>query len=196
MPIPLDEQRPYDRLKHTQDERQYLRQRGFRPVVSSNVSAVARDGAKLIVRFHGGNTYVYPNSGDRFQDFMNAYSKGKWVWSELRRKGVPYRRVGSYNIPDDVESRDIMRPDEETDVQIESLANEQARAQVVSVEQAQGKETIIDIEDAQRQQPRPEPIDTSALGLLGLDDVLGTGIIAGLLLASMIDDGNAADNAE
>jgi len=98
----LNENRKYQRLVHTEGESKYLARRGFRSVVSSNVSAVAKDGKTLIVRFHGGATYGYPTSGDRYYDMLNASSKGRFVWTELRRVGVPYYRMGAVNIEDDV----------------------------------------------------------------------------------------------
>ena len=99
----LNEHRKYQRLVPTEGESKYLARRGFRSVVSSNVSAVAKDGETLIVRFHGGATYGYPTSGDRYYDMLNASSKGRFVWTELRRAGVPYYRMGAVNIDDDVE---------------------------------------------------------------------------------------------
>ena len=105
------ERRKYARYAHTADEARYLTQRGLKPVVSSNVSAVGRDGDVLIVRFHGGATYGYPQSGNMYDDMLSAPSKGKFVWRELRRAGVPYYRMGAVNIVDDIDDRDMMRPE-------------------------------------------------------------------------------------
>ena len=85
--------------------------RRFKAVVSSNVSAVAIRGDALVIRFHGGATYEYPGMRDRYTDIMSAPSKGKWVWREIRRKNVPYNRVGDIVIEDDVDDRDLMRED-------------------------------------------------------------------------------------
>ncbi len=104
------EDRKYTRYAHTADESQYLKSRGLRAVISSNVSAVGVDGNTLIVRFHGGATYGYPEHGDRASELISAPSKGKWVWRNLRRAGVPYYRMGAVNIKDDVEDRDMMKP--------------------------------------------------------------------------------------
>lgn len=104
MPVlALGEKRKYQRLVHTEAETNYLSKRGMKSVVSSNVSAVGRDGETLVVRFHGGATYGYPTSGDRYTELLTSASKGKFVWRELRRKGVPYYRMGAVNIKDDVE---------------------------------------------------------------------------------------------
>ena len=108
-----NEKRKYTRLAHTAKESVYLSSRGLRPVISSNVSAVGMKDNALIVRFHGGATYSYPGQGDRFEDIINAPSKGKWVWRELRRAGVAYNKIGSVEIIDDVDDRDLMREDAE-----------------------------------------------------------------------------------
>lgn len=104
----ISENRKYTRYAHTQAESRYLGNKGLRPVVSSNVSAVGLDGETLIVRFHGGATYGYPQSGNRYEDMLNAPSKGKFVWRELRKTGVPYYRMGNVNIENDIESRDMI----------------------------------------------------------------------------------------
>ena len=109
-----NEKRKYTRLAHTLDETNLLRDRGFKSVVSSNVSAVAIQGDALVIRFHGGATYEYPGMRDRYTDIMSAPSKGKWVWREIRRKNAPYNRVGDIVIEDavdDVDGRDLMRED-------------------------------------------------------------------------------------
>ena len=112
MPLQVtNEKRKYTRLAHTLDETNLLRDRGFKSVVSSNVSAVAIRGDALVIRFHGGATYEYPGMRDRYTDIMSAPSKGKWVWREIRRKNVPYNRVGDIVIEDDVDDRDLMRED-------------------------------------------------------------------------------------
>ena len=98
------------KYEHTQKEDKYLQSKGFQPVESSNVSAIARKGEILFVRFHGGATYAYPTSGDLYDSMLNASSKGKFVWNELRRAGVPYYRVSNVNIQNDVGDKDMMKP--------------------------------------------------------------------------------------
>ena len=200
MPIPLSEQesrnRPdelkkYDRLKHTDPEKQYLRLRGFVPVVSSNVSAVAKDGDDLIVRFHGGATYVYPNSGNLYQPMLDASSKGRFVWNRLRKAGKRYFRTRNYNIENDVESRDIMTPMAETEVTIDSLATNEAKAQVVTVRQAQASETIIDIEQVRRQVTAEPSVSLATLGLLDSNDAVALGLIVALAMSEEINSRQA-----
>jgi len=72
-----------------------LREYGVR-VESSNVSFVKYDDDNdmLYITYKGFRQYAYPNSD--FQDFeniMQAPSKGKWVWDNLRRKNRDYIRL-------------------------------------------------------------------------------------------------------
>lgn len=94
MPIQIDEDRKYKRYEHTDAEKRFIESKGFTPVVSSNVSAIARDKNILYIRFHhGGATYAYPKSGDLYGSMLNAPSKGKFVWNMLIRKHVPYYKA-------------------------------------------------------------------------------------------------------
>jgi hypothetical protein len=111
MPLLItNEKRKYTRYAHTEEESKLLKRKGLRAVISSNVSAVGYDKETLIVRFHGGATYGYPGQGERYDDLVSSPSKGKWVWRELVRKRVSYFKMGSINIKDDVESKDMMKP--------------------------------------------------------------------------------------
>lgn len=108
MPVLVPEKRDYQRLLHTEQEEQRLKSKGFETVFSSNVSAIATQEDDLIIRFHGGATYGYSGQAKNYKQIMAAASKGKWVWRFLIRPKVPYYKMGSVNIPDDVESRDMM----------------------------------------------------------------------------------------
>lgn len=92
-----DKNRKYQRIRFNATEKKQLLGNGLTPVVSSNVSGIAKDGKSLIVRFHGGATYEYPTSGSLYASMLNSGSKGKFVWNKLRRAGVPYKRIS--NIP-------------------------------------------------------------------------------------------------
>ena len=117
MPLAVtSEKRKYTRYSHTVEESRYLKNKGLRAVISSNVSAVGLRNGELIIRFHGGATYAYPKSGDLYDDLVSAASKGKFVWKQLRKKNVPYYRVGNINIKDDIEDKDMMKPAEGTDM--------------------------------------------------------------------------------
>jgi hypothetical protein len=108
MPVLVPEKRDYQRLLHTEQEEKLLKNKGFESVFSSNVSAVATQDDDLIIRFHGGATYGYKDKASKYNQIIAAASKGKWVWRFLIRPKVPYYKMGSVNIPDDVESRDMM----------------------------------------------------------------------------------------
>lgn len=76
-------------------------------VSSSNVVAAAYDARTevLMVEFRryikgagaiagGGPRYEYAGVNEAtWRSFKRAGSKGKWVWSALRRRGVPYRKI-------------------------------------------------------------------------------------------------------
>jgi len=76
-------------------------------VSSSNVVAAAYDATTrvLLVEFRryvkgrgaiagGGARYEYAAIEEaQWRAFKRAGSKGRWVWSMLRRRGVPYRRI-------------------------------------------------------------------------------------------------------
>lgn len=194
MPTPLNEDREYTRLKHSDSEVATLRNRGFVPVISSNVSAVARQDEMLIVRFHGGATYAYPTSGDRYEDILSASSKGRWVWRELRRTGVPYYRIGRVTIQDDVDDRDLMREGLETDVSVSTIVDRDRAAVIVSVSQGKAREAVIDV--IARQAPTPTPTQAPSQESLALAGLVGVGmtqsIIAGLVLARLINNSRQA----
>lgn len=106
-----DKGRDYRRYEHTGPERRRLDQAGFTPVLSSNVSAIGEHDGDLYIRFHGGSSYVYPGSGDLYVPMLQSSSKGRFVWNQLRRKNVPYRRIPNVILPKDVPSTDLMLPE-------------------------------------------------------------------------------------
>jgi hypothetical protein len=111
MPYVLEDKgRDYKRLQHTPEEQQRINRAGFTTVLSSNVSAIAEMNGDLYIRFHGGSSYVYPGSGNLYDDMLNSSSKGKFVWRELRRNSVPYQRIANVRIPNDVADRDMNLP--------------------------------------------------------------------------------------
>ena len=91
----------YERIHTSVSDQRTLREKGYTPFFSSNVSAGQRVGKDLYIRFHNGNIYKYPNKGSRFNDLLLSPSKGKWVWANLRRKNVSYSKVGSMPLSGD-----------------------------------------------------------------------------------------------
>lgn len=101
-----DKNRKYKRYRLSPEERTYLAERGLRWVLSSNVAAAGTQGDDLIIRFHNGSVYAYSGLADRVEDLFKSNSKGRWVWQNLRRKNVPYRKIGIISLPDDIKISD------------------------------------------------------------------------------------------
>jgi len=101
-----DKNRDYRRYRHSPDETSYLASKGLQHVLSSNVSAVGVVGKDLIIRFHNGSLYQYEDMAESYEDILRSNSKGKWVWRYLRRAGVPYRKIGSLPLEDDISATD------------------------------------------------------------------------------------------
>ena len=97
----------YERIKTSVDNQRILKEQGYTPVYSSNVSAIQRQLKDLYIRFHNGSVYVYPGSGDMFNDLLTSSSKGKWVWANLRRPNKPYNKVGSMPLEGDRDFTDV-----------------------------------------------------------------------------------------
>ena len=102
----IQEGRPYNRVIQSIGNRTKLAQLGYTWVVSSNVSAVAKFGNDLYIRFLNGSLYKYPTKGDLFENVLAASSKGKWVWRFLRRPAVPFTKVGSLPLEGDLDVTD------------------------------------------------------------------------------------------
>ena len=80
----------------------FLHDQGIVFVHSSNVNAVQyfKDAQQMMVEFKGGAAYLYSNIPfDYAVSFINAESKGSWVWDFLRVRGTskghkkPYVRI-------------------------------------------------------------------------------------------------------
>lgn len=101
-----DKGRDYRRYSHSPDEKVTLQARGLQHVLSSNVSAVGISEDNLIIRFHNGSMYSYDEMASSFDKIMSSNSKGKWVWKHLRRPGVPYKKIGTLPLTDDIKASD------------------------------------------------------------------------------------------
>lgn len=106
MPILIDEKRKYQRLRPTIKEQAILANSGYTWLLSSNVSAVATSGTDLYIRFHNGSLYRYKGKANLKENLIAATSKGKWVWRFLRRRNVPYQKVGSMPLDSDLDVTD------------------------------------------------------------------------------------------
>ena len=101
MPSRIDYE--YPRIKTSVENQKILRDSGYTPVFSSNVSAIQRTGADLFIRFHNGNVYQYPRKGNRYGDLLTSPSKGKWVWANLRATNAPFTKVGDFPLTGDLD---------------------------------------------------------------------------------------------
>ncbi len=106
MPILIEEKRKYQRLRPTIKEQAILANSGYTWLLSSNVSAVATSGTDLYIRFHNGSLYRYKGKANLEENLIAATSKGKWVWRFLRRRNVPYQKVGSMPLDSDLDVTD------------------------------------------------------------------------------------------
>lgn len=108
----VQETRQYQRILLSDDSEAKLEAQGFEPLFSSNVSAAAQRGKDLIIRFHNGSIYSYPEQGKNYLQLIAASSHGKWVWRFLRRPQVPYAKIGSLPLPEDTLESDeeIVKP--------------------------------------------------------------------------------------
>ena len=102
MELLQDKNRDYRRYRHNVRERSFLGLQGLQSVLSSNVSSIGVKGDSLIIRFHNGSMYEYPNQATKYDDILRSNSKGKWVWRFLRKARVPYQKIGILPLPDDI----------------------------------------------------------------------------------------------
>jgi len=96
----------YKRIKTPVSDQRTLKDAGYTPFFSSNVSAGQREGTDLFIRFHNGSVYKYPNQGKNFSELILSASKGKWVWANLRRTKAPFTKVGGFPLAGDLDVTD------------------------------------------------------------------------------------------
>ena len=106
MELLLDTHREYRRRRPNSNEKIQLANNGLQWTLSSNVSAVGVNDDSLIIRFHNGSLYEYPNQAKLFDSMMKSNSKGKFVWAKLRRPRVAYQKIGSLPFNDDAQISD------------------------------------------------------------------------------------------
>lgn len=106
-----DKNRKYRRYRPSPSEKIQLANSGLQWVLSSNVSALGVYDDDLVIRFHNGSLYRYPNQGKLFDAMMQSNSKGHFVWVKLRKPKVTYEKIGSLPFKEDSEvlDEDIFR---------------------------------------------------------------------------------------
>lgn len=134
-----DKGRKFKRIRQSPKERLQLSSAGLQPVLSSNVSAIAKRDKNLIIRFHGGATYSYSGAADLYEPMLESNSKGSFVWQRLIRPKVPYRRIGSVPLQSDAQftDRDVMAASEKVRKRIKPLI------QVVTLAQLKDLNLVI-----------------------------------------------------
>ena len=93
----------YPRIKTSVENQKILKEQGYTPVFSSNVSAIQRNGADLFIRFHNGVVYQYPRRGKQFNSLLVSPSKGEWVWNNLRKTNASFNKVGDFPLTGDLD---------------------------------------------------------------------------------------------
>ena len=102
----VDKGRDYKRLRPNPTEKVKLANNGLQWVLSSNVSAIGTNGNDLIIRFHNGSLYEYPNQAKLYEPMLQSNSKGHFVWVKLRYPKVAYQKIGSLPLAGDEEATD------------------------------------------------------------------------------------------
>lgn len=74
----------FPKVQLSNAEKRELRQEGFSPLRSSNISGVAISEDDLLLRFHSGETYIYPDKAGYYNQFNEALSPGRLLWNTIR----------------------------------------------------------------------------------------------------------------
>jgi hypothetical protein len=74
----------FEKIQISDEEQFALIELGWNPLDSSNIAAVRMDGADLLILFHSGATYRYPNQAEMFYPFNEALSPGRLLHRTIR----------------------------------------------------------------------------------------------------------------
>lgn len=74
----------YEKVQLTEEQEIELLQADWSPLQSSNLAAVKIDGADLLILFHSGSIYRYPNKAEMYYPFNEALSPGRLLWRTIR----------------------------------------------------------------------------------------------------------------
>ena len=74
----------YEKVQLTEQQEIELLQADWSPLQSSNLAAVKIDGADLLILFHSGSIYRYPNKAEMYYPFNEALSPGRLLWRTIR----------------------------------------------------------------------------------------------------------------
>ena len=74
----------FEKVQISDEQEVELIARGWNPLTSSNIQAVKIDGADLLILFHSGEVYRYPNQSEMFFPFNEALSPGRLLHRTIR----------------------------------------------------------------------------------------------------------------
>ena len=77
----LDE---FDKIELSEEEQDELLNNQWSPLFSSNIKAVKQDGADLLIWFHSGEQYRYPDKASMYRPINEALSPGRLLWRTIR----------------------------------------------------------------------------------------------------------------
>jgi len=74
----------FEKVEIDTEQQMQLMEQGFAPLQSSNIAAVKIDGADLLILFHSGDVYRYPNRSEMYYPFNEALSPGRLLHRTIR----------------------------------------------------------------------------------------------------------------
>jgi hypothetical protein len=74
----------FEKIQIDQEQQMALMEQGWSPLSSSNIAAVRIDGADLLILFHSGDIYRYPNKSEFYYPFNEALSPGRLLHRTIR----------------------------------------------------------------------------------------------------------------
>ena len=74
----------FEKVEIDSEQQMALMEQGFAPLQSSNIAAVKIDGADLLILFHSGDIYRYPNKAEMYYPFNEALSPGRLLHRTIR----------------------------------------------------------------------------------------------------------------
>lgn len=74
----------YEKVQLTEEQETELLLNDWSPLSSSNLAAVKIDGADLLILFHSGSIYRYPDKAEMYYPFNEALSPGRLLWRTIR----------------------------------------------------------------------------------------------------------------
>jgi hypothetical protein len=74
----------YEKVQLTEERQVELMMQDWSPLQSSNLAAVKIDGADLLILFHSGDIYRYPDKAEMYYPFNEALSPGRLLHRTIR----------------------------------------------------------------------------------------------------------------